>query len=130
MVDNSGLIAGGGVPTGDQLRTATAVLAHNTDTTLLSESAGTGGLVYGFWFEKDSGAQPSRIQNIKVTIDGAAERTLTFDRPSFVYSSTGAIQNYWIPLPIDYKSSVTIKVNQFGNNSTTAEATIAYSLKN
>lgn len=129
----SGLIAGGGIPEGDNLRTANLTLTASTTTdgTLLSESSGSGGVVYGFTLRSTTSGGQTQLNSIKVTIDGASERTLslgtTFNK---LLESTTAEGTFYLNTPINYKTSLTYKINYTtGSVGTGVKATLFYSLK-
>ncbi len=124
----SGLIAGGGIPKGDQLRVASPVTLNNgSATTILTESGGTGGIFWGFYLEgNNTGAT---LSSVAVIVDGASERTYNYGI-SGLLTSNGNVMEY-VSLPIKYESSLTVKVysSRSGGSSISARG-ISYSLNN
>lgn len=100
----------GGLPVGDKLRfgSVTNIPATTSNITILNFT-GKGILhgVYIFW----SGATIS-ITNIKVTIDGAAERT--FSTSGAITNASASAPSSFLPLPIAFKTSLVLK---FDNGS-------------
>lgn len=133
MVDNSGLIGGGGIPEGDQLRVSAVTFGNNqtdTDVTILSESGGTGGVIYGVSvYNRDSGNL--NVNSIKVTIDGASERTLDLDDAYNTIDGDLSANFRWLPVPVNYASSITVKLNYTTANTAFSPRTgvLFYSLK-
>ena len=133
MADASSLFGGGGgIPTGDQYReTAVITLPDNTLTTVLSESGGTGGLVYGMYFVASTSV--TEIQEVRTTIDGTSERTWDWSGFFLYLSKTTSNSNHgiiWLNTPIDYDSAVTIKIRHDDTSGSQCYAKAIYSLKN
>lgn len=99
----------GVIPFGDKFRTSGPVsVANGVETTLLTVASG-GGIIHGLIFDV-FGRQ--KIDNIKVTIDGEAERTLTYGHfVTYEASGVGYAATPSLPLPIPFNESITIKIN-------------------
>ena len=121
MVLASTLYGGGGLPVGDALRSGTTTSIGTTSTTILNLTT-TNGIIHGVMLTSDqqttSGAASSIINEIKLIIDGAAERTLTGNNFAIAYNNGSAgdsgakagIYGIYLPLPIRFASSCTIKL--------------------
>lgn len=111
----------GDIPFGDQLRSDAAVTLApaNTDLTVLS-LAGTAGLVNGLIFMSTGSPNSTpgsfSIHMIKLTIDGAAERTLSGNFVTFQSENIAGQAHYvsprsfYLPLPIKFSTSLVIKL--------------------
>lgn len=124
------------IPPGDKLRMGTSTSILTTTTTLLTVSSGTAGMVYGINLTPvaTGGAATVVVDAIKVTIDGAAERTFTGSFatvyfPSSASGSTGSLEQGFIALPINFTDSVVIKAEVSSASGGTIEATVIYSEK-
>jgi len=87
-----------GIPVGDKLRTSGAVsVTTGVETTLLTVASG-GGLIHGIHFDY---VARQLVNNIKVTVDGAAERTLTYGIYSnYEVSGVGYSNSVFFPEPL------------------------------
>ena len=120
---------GGDIPTGDKIRTSGKVsIRSSTDETILNLS-NQGGLLHSITFGGDGGADRI-LNNIKVTVDGASERTLSYGIYTVIQDS-GAGYNVQTPiyLPITYRTSLIVKVNQGASPATNGAALAIYSVK-
>ena len=128
----SGLIAGGGIPEGDQYRETDAVtLLDNTLTTVLSESSGSGGILWG-WLFGATASSITRIKEVRLTVDGNPERTFDWTALSMDFSnatSGTATRFIYLPMPVDYVSSITLKMRHNDNSGSSARAKALYSHK-
>lgn len=110
----------GSIKAGDNLRIdQVSFLTSQTgaDITVLSRS-GKGFVADLTFINTDSAITYLIVNSIKVTVDGAAERTLTFGTNQ-IYRATPALYIVTKSLPILYKTSITIKVNYDTNASAT-----------
>jgi hypothetical protein len=120
MVNASDLI-GGGLPVGDKLRFGSqATLAGTPDITVLNVASG-GGVLHGVYI--GGLGNDIRISEIKVTVDGAAERTFDLlDSNYVIQASTSNAQNIYAPLPISFKTSLVLKMTNVGSGTAYAQA--------
>ena len=118
MVLASTLYGGGGLPVGDALRSGTTTSIGTTSTTILNLTT-TNGIIHGVMLTSNQGnTGDSIINEIKLTIDGATERTLTGNNFAIAYYNSGSgdsgakagIYGVYLPLPIRFTSSCTIKL--------------------
>lgn len=110
-----------GIPIGDKFRTSGAVsVTTAVETTVLTVASG-GGLIHGIHFDINGRQQ---LDNIKVTVDGAAERTLTYG----VYPVYDITTPYFLPLPIAFATSITIKVNMTISVGSPKNVVVEYSV--
>lgn len=125
----------GDVPRGDKIYASTPVTVGNGDTTLLSIT-NNDGILWGInlIFQDPGVATRQYITNVKVTIDGASERTLPGNIAHVYFSGTSADQFQrfvYLPYPmIRFNSSLTIKAKRFiqtGIGATT-QGNVLYSL--
>ena len=102
----------GEFPVGDKLRTGTKTnVGTAADVTVLNVASG-GGIIHGFWMDP-SGAATATIDQVKVTVDGAPQRTLfNWGGTGF---GTGLDVRTWIPLPIKFANSCVIDCRASGN---------------
>ena len=118
MVSASDLI-GGGLPVGDKLRFSSQVTV-GTNITVLNVASG-GGILHGV-FIGNLGSD-IKISEIKVTVDGAAERTFDLEHSGYVIqASTSNAQSMYAPLPIAFKTSLVLKMTNVGSNSAFVQA--------
>jgi len=104
----------GGFPVGDKLRVGTETNLATTDTTILNITS-TAGVLQGININFDeSGSGKMVVLDLKVTVDGAAERTLTGTAARFFYNgSVGSSQfTSFIPIAISFSSSLVIKLRK------------------
>lgn len=111
-------------PVGDKARVATASLTSATDTTVLSVASG-GGVLTGLTFYYVGGSNVT-LNSIKVTVDGASERTLTFGH---LLTSGAVIDTISIPMIIPFDASITVKVNTTLSGGATMDTTTQYLVK-
>lgn len=103
----------GAFPVGDKLRTGTKTsVGTGADVTVLNVASG-GGILHGVWM-KASGAATAQLDKIKLTIDGAAQRTI-FDGLGFGYNTTNVGGAAYIPLPTKFATSCVIDCRASGN---------------
>lgn len=123
---------GGGrdIPLGDKIRLSTPVLAVlGSDTTMLTVASG-GGIIQGISIEGNGSGAATELQNIKVTIDGAAERTIDFDAGPTTFelialnSAVGYITTVTIPMAIAFETSITMKIDMTDSH----QAAVMYSV--
>lgn len=113
---------GGDIPVGDKLRmTSTAVTFGAGDTTILNVASG-GGKVWSI-------AIPAHtanigLQAIKVTIDGATERTVISGGPALDIGTAGLV----FPCPISFTNSCVVKINISSGTAGTDNVLIIYSV--
>jgi hypothetical protein len=119
-----------GYAPGDNLRVVTTALT-SSDTTVLNVSS-TKGIVLGiqYLYTRNSGDASSDVTTLKVTVDGAAERTLisgtTFIR--FRFSTTTYFNtNFYLPLNLPFDSSCVIKTN---SSDGLTNAIVFYGIRN
>jgi hypothetical protein len=107
----------GGLPVGDKLRDGTVVtLPATTDNTTVLTVASGGGVLHGVFI--NSVGNDFRLKNVKLTIDGAAERTLMAVTGGYaVANTTSATTSFYFPLPVAFKTSLTLKISNAGTNS-------------
>ena len=110
MPNASTIYSSGGVPAGDSLRINRTSIAATTETTILNVASG-GCLVKDIIFDYSNTTTDQAITSLKVTIDGAAERTLisTSFKLWQVSGSTWG-ESYLLPLEINATTSCVIKV--------------------
>lgn len=121
----------GGIPIGDKLRmTASISCADFTTTTLLTVASGGGVLHYVLIGGHTN--ESLYLTNVKVTVDGAAERT--FDATAvtlplyFQSSNVGKVNGFVLPLPIAFATSLTLKITLNTENSGATAALAVYSI--
>jgi hypothetical protein len=138
MTIASTIYGGGSLPTGDQFRSGTATsLVTTTDTSILALTT-TAGIIHHIAFScSDSMVANNTITSattLKVTVDGASERTINgklanfsnlSDTANAAVTATQPIQ--FFPLPIKFSDSITIKA-QRDNGDRTITATVYYSV--
>lgn len=114
---NASNLAGGDIPIGDKLRIGAKVdVVDETDVTVLSDTS-NGGTLHAICMSRgNSSSSSAQLLSIKATVDGASERTYNGFSTDFdvFYSSTAAgygLSTFCMPLPIRWKSSITIKYN-------------------
>jgi hypothetical protein len=101
---------GGSIKIGDNLRIDNFVFLDsqtNADGTVMTRSGK--GVIDQISF-RNRGTANLKVNSIKVTIDGASERTLTTSDTFTGMSSTNG-GYFHLSIPIRYKTSITIKVN-------------------
>ena len=107
-IDLATILGGSLLVAGDYGRVTVTALASDTETTILNLTT-TAGIFQGIWITNFTG--DTSLTSVKLTIDGASERTL-FSGAGAI-SITGAGQNcaIFIPTPlIAFSSSLTVKV--------------------
>lgn len=122
---------GGDIPTGDKLRTTGVVSTRTaTDTTLLT-LVSQGGVMHAVILGASGGAGSDAILNsIKVTVDGASERTLSYGIYTTIEdTSVGHNPAIVIPVPISFNTSLTVKVNAGYSSGSNGTALGVYSKK-
>lgn len=118
------------IPIGDKIRNVnfTALVAA-TDTTIVNVASG-GGVLHSLIFTQNL-TSDFTLNSIKVTVDGAAERTLTFNGDSFYFANGGAT-GYGFPfqlnIPIPFTTSLTVKVN-VSNDTNVPECAAIYTIR-
>jgi hypothetical protein len=128
VIYGSNIYGGGGVPVGDKLRFGTAMIAASGGTTTVLTVASGGGVFHGIYIgAADSGTnEDSIITNVKVTVDGASERTLDMSaitmRVRRQASSAGVAEAFFFPLPIAFADSLTVKISYGGGPNNTVMA--------
>lgn len=100
----------GGIPLGDKLRYGTKTsCASGSETTILTVASG-GGMLHHLIIAAPGG-ETQTLTSLKVTVDGAAERTLTGGIVIVTrLSSVGEYPAIILPLPINFASSLTVKI--------------------
>ena len=137
MTIASNIYGGSNIPTGDQFRSGTATsLSNGADSTLFNLTT-TSGIIHHIVFEcSDTNNTSNTITSadtLKVTVDGAAERTLNgvlarYSNNNDTSTNNTATQpNQVFPLPIKFNDSITIKA-QKDNADRTITATVYYSV--
>lgn len=124
------------IPVGDKLRMGTSTTILTTTTTLLDISSGTSGLIHGINLTSvvGSGAATVEIDTLYVTVDGASERTFTgsfakIHFPSSASGSPASMEQGFIPLPIRFADSITIKAEvTLATGGNGIAATVVYSV--
>ena len=99
----------GGLPVGDKLRFSSQVtLAATPNITVLNVASG-GGILHGVYIGNTG--SDIRISEIRVTVDGAAERIFDLENSGYVIQATSSnAQNIYAPLPISFKTSLVLKM--------------------
>lgn len=131
MANAKSLFSGNLIQSGDNLRmgsTNTALDSAFTDVTLLNVASG-GGMFHSIIFSSNN-ASSLELETIKVTVDGAAERTLFDDstrRMQIFYNAgangrAGAVYEMGLPIPFD--TSITVKVSGIGVTGDTVATTV------
>lgn len=111
---NLSTLFSGGIPVGDKIRFGTATnVPASSETTVLNVASG-GLTLWGFVVATlPSGA--AVLDNIKVTVDGASERTLDASAANINLTTHSSGAGYappaWVPLPIKAATSLTVKFN-------------------
>lgn len=99
-----------GIKAGDNARLINTTVTAGVETTVLNISGK--GIVTGIAFDANAAAG---LTNIKVTVDGAAERTLNYNDGLLGDPALPANVMTIVPFaPIRYKTSIVIKVNTSG----------------
>ncbi len=129
MSSDFDFFSGGDIPSGDKIRfgALTSVAASGSDTTVLTVASG-GGILHGLWAEATAGNV--QWDHIKVTVDGASERTLSLSNGGnrFAAMTTSAGSAFNAALPIKFNTSLTVKVG--GTTGAAAVEVVAvYSVK-
>ena len=112
----------GDIPSGDTLRVGTDTTVNNSDTTVLPLSSATVGFLQGFWVRQLSTSASDYISTIKVTVDGASERTLTVRMGYDVATNAGVFWNMFIPLQIKFTDSLVVKMAANNGGRISAQA--------
>lgn len=131
LAANASSFFGGDIPSGDKLRTSGSVSVRSaTDTTLLN-LASQGGTLHTIMLGTNSGNSSTvLLNNIKVTVDGASERTLSFGMyVQEVDSAVGHKVAVVIPTPLIYTSSLVVKINYTVTSGANGTALVMYSKK-
>jgi len=112
-----------GLPAGDQLR-VTSVTAVGTGDTTIANLTTTSGLSHGIVLHVSNTAGFT-LDALKITVDGAAERTLY---STGFFSAYGTVDgwDYVFPLPIRFKDSLTVKLS--ADNASRCDASLMYSV--
>ena len=134
MTIASNIYGGSNIPVGDKLRTTGNVTLAATDTTILTLGAGNPGIIHGIFISTDFSSSTAKkdITNIKVTVDGAAERTLngSFATINFLSGSSDneAVHGFFIPLPIRFSDSIVVKSSVGNITAGDVRANLMYSV--
>lgn len=141
MTIASVLYGGGGLPIGDALRLGSSVTITpaNSDVTLLNVTSSNGGLIHGIsvnFTSIVSGGGTIVLEDIKLTIDGATERTLSGRHfASTIKDNNGTtvgatfpfVHTFFIMLPIRYASTCVIKIKNTSTTTVAPDARVLYS---
>jgi hypothetical protein len=122
MVNASDLFGSNLIKAGDNLRIdEISFLSNQTgvDITVLTRS-GKGFVEDLTFINPNSSTTFLTVNSIKVTIDGAAERTFNF-ATSQIFRAAPALYIVTKSLPINYNTSITVKVN-YGTSAETTNA--------
>lgn len=125
----SNIYGGSGIPTGDQFRVGTQTALTTSATTILTLTS-TAGLISHITVNATTlGTGTTVVSSLKVTVDGAAERTLAGTVATFSNNTSysSGLQTINFPLPIKFTDSITIKL-QANNTTNTTEATVYYTV--
>lgn len=129
MTIASALYGGSFIPEGDKLRSGTATTLGTSSTTLLNLSS-TAGICSHITFDASTlGNGTTAISTLKVTVDGASERTLNgvLGRIQSNTSYGNGVVTIHFPLPIRFTDSLVVKC-QASNTTNTIEGTVYYSV--
>lgn len=129
------IYGGGGIPVGDQFRNGTPTTLNNgSDTTILNLTT-TAGRIHGIRLEwaNVGGNSDTRVNNLKITVDGASERTITGTISHYRTTPGDSLAIYYTDyytLPIIFASSITIKLRTTLVSGIAADcvATVDYSV--
>jgi hypothetical protein len=132
MASASDLVGSNLIKAGDNLRIdQISFLSNQTgaDITVLTRS-GKGFVEDLTFINPDGGTTYLTVNSIKVTIDGASERTFNFAPNQLYRGVAGALYIVTKSLPINYNTSITVKVNYDTNASTTnAKCYVTHSIR-
>ena len=95
------------VPQGDKLRIDLVDVSHSTLTTLTNVASG-GGMFHGIAVAGN--VTSAEFDEIRVTVDGASERTFNIS-PAFRAIGSSTSSGYFLPLPINFNDSCTVKID-------------------
>lgn len=130
MVLGSSLYGGAAnIPLGDKLRSATFALTGSTtaDITILNVASG-GGVVHFIGYQNNS-AGNVQFNSLKVTIDGASERTISLGDFATNIVASGT-ENFTLNVPINFDDSCIVKINYTTSGSLSGDGgVILYSVK-
>jgi hypothetical protein len=123
------------IPVGDKLRFGTTTNCTGAITTTVLNVASGGGVLYYLLIHPphNTGEFDQGFDNIKVTVDGAAERTLDMSNATEFnmirkMTAVGAVQAAFFTLPINFKTSLVVKITTT-SSSYDAWVTAVYSVK-
>lgn len=114
------------IPKGDQYRTGTETTVTTSDTTILTLT-NTSGILHGVFLDVGfSSPGLVTVDTVKVTVDGAAERTLN----GTIFKGSAEVNtSRYCPLPIRFASSLTLKLHKTDGGAVgTVKATAHYSV--
>jgi hypothetical protein len=133
MASASNLVGSNLIKAGDNLRIdQISFLSNQTgaDITVLTRSGK--GFVEDLTFISPGNSSTLflTVNSIKVTIDGAAERTFNFATSQLYRGIAGVLYIVTKTLPINYNTSITVKVNYDTNAATTdAKCYVTHSIR-
>ena len=133
MASASDLFSGGDIKAGDNFRIEAVTFSASqtgADITVLTRSGK--GCISSIFFGNQSTSAILKINSIKVTVDGAAERTLSLENLfEDIFTPTNDNSNRRVELncPIKYSTSIIFKVNYTtGTTGTNARALLIHSI--
>jgi len=133
MVTASTVFGGRDIPFGDKARVNRTTVTFGSEATILNVASG-GAIVTGIKMEcpnqfSGDGLGSLELDNLKVTVDGAAERTLTYDCEMFAgqrITNAGINWSSWIDigLRVAAEDTLVIKMNTTATTLTPTTGTV------
>ena len=131
MASASNLVGSNLIKAGDNLRIDEISFLNSqtgADITVLTRS-GKGFVEDLTFINPDGGTTYLTVNSIKVTVDGASERTFNF-ATNQIHRATPALYIVTKSLPINYNTSITVKVNYDTNAAATnAKCYVTHSIR-